>query len=302
MGLRIVARRKKRLDRYRNARIRDTAIRKILIPVWLVVLAVACCGARGGEGLPVGHPLLNPVRPGKTAKLFSFSAKFRFRWSGLDSGEAEINFASREDGNYAVWIEGSSRGIVRSLWKMDASYRGEGVKDGLVPLWFWQEERYARHRVWIDAKFSEKEVGRRRQREPSDETNPWKQFSVPGVRDLFSAMLLIRSLGLDCGETVGVLCFSGESFYWVEASGFGKETVRWNGRETAAWRVDIRAQRVETKGDKKGQLTPHGLFRGGTVWMSDDGLHLPFRGEAKLFWGTAQAEMESFSLNPTPHE
>jgi hypothetical protein len=237
---------------------------------------------------------LRPEKAGRAVELRSFAARFVFGWSNVPAGEAEVEFRTVGRDRYAVEAKGGTTGWVRSLWQLDATYEGTGGDRNLLTDRFSQREIYRRHRIELDAEFSPESARRKRQRRPSHEENAWRTYKLPGMRDVFATMLFVRSQPLRKGDEVVLVCFPGDTPYLVRVRSQGREKVSWQEKEIAAIRLDLRLQRIEGRGENKGELSDHRRFRRATIWLADDEYRLPLRAEVSVFVGFVYAELESW--------
>jgi hypothetical protein len=127
------------------------------------------------------------------------------------------------------------------------------------------------------------------------EQKPWKMTRLPGVRDLFAAMLAIRSQPLHDGDRLQFTIFPDQNPYLVDLRVEGREILRIGERKIPAVRFRIGIQTVATTGPEIGHLAPHKKFRSGRVWMTDDARRLPLRAEVDVFIGSVFAELAKVS-------
>lgn len=248
----------------------------------------------GQESPPIGEAgWLEEIRPdgaGRAVPLEPLKLRFEFGWSGIAAGWAEVGLEFPE-GFYEVRASGGSTGLARTLWKLDAEYAGRGSLPEFLPVSFTQVEKYAQHRIEIEARFEAGSVRRLRQRIPSPEKALWRSIQLPGLRDLAGVMLFIRSQPLEAGEEIVTLCFPGDAPYLVRIRSKGEESIVWSGESTRAIRLELELQRVGTKGEEKGQLLPHRRFRRASIWLSADAKRLPLRARADLIFGYVYGEL-----------
>lgn len=238
--------------------------------------------------------LLTPDRVGNAVPLRPFNATFVFGWSNVPAGEAKVSLRFPTGDRFAVEAEGSSAGLARRLWQLDATYEVEGNARNFVASSFQQREFYRRHRIELDAVFQNGGAKRLRQREPSPDRNKWREYAVEGMRDLAGTMLYIRSQPLRNGDRIVTLCFPGDNPYLVEIEVLGREKLEVAGEEVDSIKLALDLQRIETRGEDKGKLFPHRRFRSGTIWLADNDWRLPLRAEVRIFFGYVYGELESW--------
>ncbi len=192
-------------------------------------------------------------------------------------------------GRRAITAEGGPSGWVRSLWNYHARYFGEAGLQGETPSWFHIDEEVARGDFVSDAWFPGNAVLACHRF--LGETRPWWFTPLPGVRDLFAAMLEVRGLPLRDGDVIRLTVFPDRNPYLVELRVVGRDTLRIEGHPVKAARFSIRIWSIETTGTAIGRITPHKKFRSGRIWMSDDDRRLPLRAEVDVFIGSVFAEL-----------
>jgi hypothetical protein len=130
------------------------------------------------------------------------------------------------------------------------------------------------------------------------ETKPWEFTELPGVRDLFAAMLFVRSQPLREGDHLRLVVFPDQNPYLVDLTVAGHDRLTISGKKIMATRFTLRIQMIETRGENRGRLAPHRKFHSGRIWMSDDAQRLPLRAEVDIFIGRVFAEMVSCHTTP----
>ena len=188
---------------------------------------------------------------------------------------------------------GGPNSLIRKLWNYQALYVGESGDDGGVPSWFRIDEEVAKGDLLSEAVFGDGNVlaCHRFVWEPK----PWTFTRLPGVRDLFAAMLFVRSQPLRNGDRLRLTVFPDQNPYLVDLTVAGRDTLTILGKKTPAIRFTIGIRTIETRGPNAGRLAPHGKFRSGRVWMSDDARRLPLRAEVDVFIGSVFAELAKVS-------
>jgi hypothetical protein len=238
---------------------------------------------------------IGPETPGPFPLVRPFSGEFRFGWSDIEAASAKARLWYSGD-QMIVEVEGGTNGLARALWQVDATHKAVILKDGLKPVEFDQFEKYARKTITTEAVFKPDGLWRLRA-VPSDPKNvpKWKRIKVEPVRDILSAMFLIRSQVLNNGDRMGVVAFPGDSPYFVEVTVAKREPIRIAGALRNAIKLDFEIQRIDFK--NKDRLVPHGKFRSGSVWISDDEDRIPLRAEVDIFIGYVFGELESLQFD-----
>jgi hypothetical protein len=223
-----------------------------------------------------------------------FRATYRFGWEGVGAGGATVEVArgSAPD-QLRVVARGGPNSLIRKLWNYQALYVGEAGDDGGVPSWFRIDEEVAKGDLLSEAVFGDESVlaCHRFVWEPK----PWTFTRLPGVRDLFAAMLFVRSQPLRNGDRLRLTVFPDQNPYLVDLTVAGRDTLTILGKKTPAIRFTVRIRTIETRGPNAGRLAPHRKFRSGRVWMSDDARRLPLRAEVDVFIGSVFAELSTLT-------
>jgi hypothetical protein len=240
-------------------------------------------------------PRLHPTMPGDVQLPPSFQGVFRFGWSGVEAGRATAS-VGMEGPTVHVRVTGGTTGLARSLWKLDAVHESRFEVAGLRPLGFEQTERYSRRSIHTSATFFDGGAKRLRHVQPGPAAR-WKTIRLEPLRDVVAAMFFIRSQPLRKGETVTLLAFPGDSPYLVAVQACGRETLAFADVRREALRLDFRLQKVLMRKDELPLLEPHGKFRRGSVWLSDDALRIPLRAEVEVFVGKIFGELVSLRLD-----
>lgn len=190
---------------------------------------------------------------------------------------------------------GGPNGLIRKLWNYQAEYVGEAGVNGQLPSWFHIDESVAKGDYLSDAFFNANGDGNgggfMACHRFTWEKKPWTVAQLPGVRDLFAAMLLVRSQPLHDGDKVRLTVFPDRSPYLVDLRVEGRDTLMVLGKKVSAIRFSVMIQSIETQGPAIGRLAPHKKFRSGRVWMSDDKRRIPIRAEVDIFIGSVFAEL-----------
>ncbi len=236
---------------------------------------------------------LTPAAKVPFPKIVPFDAEYRFGWEGVGAGGAKVHVVSRANGRRFMSGQGGPNAWIRRLWNYQALYVGESGGNGELPCWFRIDEGVSRGGMLSEAYFNEEGfmTSHRGVKEPA---KPWDDWDVPRTRDLFSAMLFVRSQPLKNGDHLRLVVFPDRNPYLVDLTVAGREFVTVMGKEIPAIRFTLHIQTIETKGEHKGHLYPHRRFRAGRVWMSDDAKRLPVRAEVDLWIGRIFAEIVSF--------
>ena len=262
----------------------------------IAFLIVAQAARLGADASPYAafEKTLTALAEAPFATIAPFRATYRFGWEGVGAGGATVEVArgSALD-QLRVVAKGGPNSLIRKLWNYQALYVGEAGDDGGVPSWFRIDEEVAKGDLLSEAVFGDESVlaCHRFVWEPK----PWTFTRLPGVRDLFAAMLFVRSQPLRNGDQLRLTVFPDQNPYLVDLTIAGRDTLTILGKKIPAIRFTIRIQTIETRGPNTGRLAPHRKFRSGRVWMSDDARRLPLRAEVDVFIGSVFAELSTIT-------
>ena len=223
----------------------------------------------------------------------SFRAAFRIGWLEIAAAKAEAKLTANAT-EVSVHAEGGSIGLARRLYQLDATLDAVVRVPGLETVRSEQLEKYRKRTLLTEVAGSNGRLSTRRGWIGDNlEWNPVKIFPA---RDLFAAMLFIRSQPLARGDKVGVVAFPGDSAFFVEIESLGTEPLALGDERRDTLKLDLRISRVNTK--KGNSLEPHSKFRSGKIWLSNDADRIPLRAEVDIFIGYLFAEITSFEKLP----
>ena len=255
------------------------------------LLGAGCFSAAQGAADPYAawDGGLTPAAAVPFPAITPFTAEYRFGWEGLSAGGATVRVSAKVANHRQIFAQGGPNALIRKLWNYEAIYLGESGSNGEVPSWFHMDEGIPKGDLCSDALFENGSVYACHRL--IGENKPWERREIPGIRDLFAAMLYVRSQPLQNGDKLKLTVFPDQSPYFVELTVLGRDTIVVMGSHIRAIRFKISIQTIETHGEHKGRLAPHRKFRAGRVWMSDDARRLPLRAEVDVFIGQVFAEM-----------
>ena len=254
---------------------------------------IFCClaFARIAQPAPGWESTLTKDPPGNFPELRPIRTTYHFGWSGFTAGTGEMHFSKTADKRFQLEATGRSVGLARAWWKLDASYRGFANEETLRPLESKQIEIYRRKKLVTDLSFTDSGVTRARTEGTGAKSS--KTFNFPGLFDLHSALLYLRSQPLNNGSVYRIVVYPATSAYLTTVTVLGRERVTVRAGTYNAIKVDLQLKRV----GKKLDLQPHRKFRRATIWISDDETRVPVRIEAQIFVGTVFAELQAIRFD-----
>jgi len=296
-----------RMDSLQHCHSPALLVKRFLVAICFGILLCCVWGIPRLHSAPAFDPYhtwdqtLTPPSSSPFPAIEPFEATYRFGWEGVSAGGATVSVKIGDDAegkpNFSrrrINADGGPNEWVRKLWNYHADYQGEAEANGEVPSWFHMDESVSRGMMFSDAVFTPGAVFACHHL--TTESKPWLYTPLPGVRDLFAAMLLVRSQPLRDGDHLRLTTFPDRNPYLVDLTVAGHDTLRIMGEKIRAIRFTIAIQTIETMGPNIGRLAPHKKFRSGRIWMSDDACRIPLKAEVDVFVGSVFAEL--VEINP----
>ena len=245
--------------------------------------------------LPAWEASLSPEGVGPFSEIAPFSGEYRFGWSEIEAARVRAQ-VSYDDQRVFLHATGGTEGWAITLYQLDIVFSGEADRSSLETISSELVERY------IDRTVTERVNGEGgilrsyRATNPLGENPPkWKSVKVSPIRDLWAAMLYVRSQPLAIGDAVRTLVFPGGSPYLVDIISVGVEPLDILESRIDALKLDVKIQHVNTK--KGNTLEPHGKFRSGKIWLTAYSERMPLRAEVDIFIGYVFAEVVALHTN-----
>lgn len=228
--------------------------------------------------------------PGPFPPPRALVATYHFGWAGITAATAEAHFTKASSDRFQ--LEGSARttGFVRALWRMDVTHHAIADADSLRPVEMEQTENIRSKKIVTKLAFNAAGVSRTRiETKHGVTTSGTKQFDLPNLFDLHTALLYMRSQTLRQGSVHRIVVFPAASAYLATITVTGREKVSIPAGTFNAIKLDLQLKKI----GKKGELEPHRKFRRGTIWISDDSDRMLLRIYVQIFVGTVFAELQS---------
>ena len=230
--------------------------------------------------------------PGNFTAPPSMRLSYRFGWSGIQAATADIHFFSPTQNTFEVDASGATSGFPRTLFRLDVFHQATENKATLMPIHFFQEEKYRQETVKTNVDFEPDYVTGLREKIPSDRPSKPNVFKFRPVFDLTTALLWVRSPPLADGDTESLVVWASNAPYLATVTVVGRDTLKIGGQNQNAIKLDLKLKGI----DKKMRLKDHKLFKGGRGWLSDDDKRIPLRLEADIFIGYVFVELESIQV------
>lgn len=250
---------------------------------------------------------LTPTRPGHFPMIRPLKAYYRFGWSGITAARGTLEFARPRPGITKAEVEAHTIGAARALWRMDARAIAWGEIAGFRPVRVRQAEWYRGGTSLAAQEFNPQEVLRGKGATPGDPSPDFftnapadaerlrelthvraKPIKIPGLLDLQTAVLFVRSQPLAQGDVIRLALVQGNAPYLATLRVLGREQITVAGGTFSAIKVDLTLQDITNKLT----LASQKRFKHAYGWFSDDGDRLLVKLETAIFIGSVWAELE----------
>jgi hypothetical protein len=230
---------------------------------------------------------LSPPEPGGFPPLRPVTLNYQCGWAGLTAGHVDAQFSRVTADTCELDATAATTGLARALWRMDATHMARGNLLTLKPLTMRQQEVYRSQTVRTELDFDDDGV--ERLRVSTNDKNPArrKRYDFPNLYDLQTALLYVRSQKLETGDVYRIVVYPGTAPYLATVTVLGRERIKVKAGSYPAIKLDLRLERVM----RDMTLAPHGKFKRGTAWLSDDQDRLPLRLNAQIFVGSVWLEL-----------
>jgi hypothetical protein len=229
---------------------------------------------------------LSPPQPGSFPALRPMRVSYSFGWSVFTAAAATAELSQTND-LLRLDVKGGTVGVVRGLWRMDATSTALWQPDTLKPVSHTVTEVFQKKTVNLRLDFDAKGVTQTRTTR-SDETPQPKRLEFPNLLDMPTALMWLRSQPLRVGETYRCLTIPDTSAYLTELKIAGKEKLDVAGKRRDTIKVLLRVREV----DDKLALVPSKRFKEAFAWFSDDNDRLLLRVKAEVFIGNVWMELD----------
>jgi hypothetical protein len=221
-------------------------------------------------------------------------ARYGFGWSGFPGATAEVRLNKATGDRLQLDLTAHTIGLVRSLWKFDASHTSIIEAATLHPVAVKQVENVRKKKTVTDLSFGVDGVTSKVTETPGKGAKV-RRFEFPHLFDLQSALLYLRSQSLQERSVQRIVVYPATSAYLATVTVLGRERITVPSGTYNAIKFNLQLNKI----GKQGELEPHRKFRRATVWISDDPDRVLLRIEAQIFVGTVFAELQSVEFQNT---
>lgn len=248
--------------------------------------AICCALAVASTGVAADWQATVTKDPGTFPPLRPLQATYAFGWSGFSAATGEIHFTKPTEDHFQLDATGRTTGLARALWKLDATHYALADTETLRPIETKQTETYRWKKLITHLTFKSSGVKSER---TEGATTKSRDFDFPGLLDLHSAMLFLRSQPLKERGVYRIVVYPATSAYLATVTVIGREKILIRAGTYKTIKLDLKLSKI----GKNSELEPHRKFRHGTIWISDDTDRMLLRIEAQIFVGTVFAELQS---------
>ena len=218
-------------------------------------------------------------------------ARYGFGWSGFPGATADIRLTRAGADRLQLDVSARTIGLVRALWKFDATHTSIVEASSLRPVTVRQLENDRSERRLTELTFSPEGVVSKVTQTPGQGTKV-RRFDFPRLFDLQSALLYLRSQPMQERNVHRIVVYAATSPYLATVTVLGRERITVPAGKFNAIKFDLQLNRI-----KDGQLQPHRKFRRANAWLSDDADRLLLKIEAQVFVGSVFAELQSVEFD-----
>jgi hypothetical protein len=261
--------------------------RNALALFFLVSFCVTASGASWESSVTASSPPAFPnPRP--------MRAKYGFGWSGFPGATADVRLNKTAGDRLQLEVSAHTIGLVRSLWKFDASHTSVVNGATLHPMEVKQVENVRNKKTVTELSFGSGGVTSKVTETPSKSAGPKvRRFDFPNLFDLQSGVFYLRSQPLQERSVQRIVVYPATSAYLATVTVLGRERLTVPAGTYNAIKLDLQLSKI----GKEHQLEPHRKFRHANAWISDDPDRLMLRIEAQVFVGTVFAELQSVEFD-----
>ncbi|HEX3817970.1 MAG TPA: DUF3108 domain-containing protein [Chthoniobacterales bacterium] len=250
-----------------------------------ICAAIVSCSAFGASDWEKN---VTPSQRGSFPNPRPFRATYQFGWNDVVAATAEVDFG-KNNGRLQLIGAGQTIGVVRTLWRYSVQQRAVADAATLRPILMHQVDETRRKIITTDLAFNPQGVVRLRTDNKSKKPAKPKKFNFPGLFDLHTALLFIRSQPLTDGSVQRIVVYPATNAYLATITVAAHESVTVGAGTYKAIKLDLQLSKV----GKERELEPHRKFKRASVWISDDSDRLLLRIEGGVFIGTVFAELQT---------
>lgn len=263
-----------------------------------LITAILALGASTTLAAPAWNAQLTSGKPGSHPEIPPSTLVFTLSWKGIvQAGTCRLQFAPKgisKPGSLVIKSTASSQGVANVLFPYKHSFWSEVNNSTLQSRYFKATDDDGKETCVTTNRYF---TGRASVHEIATNSKTGivqtQTFTFPhNSRDIFSAILFIRSQKLNIGEEHTTLLLPFTSPYLLK--------VRCEAKEQHMGKDALRLSFAITKIDKSTNLlkTYKKLKKPVTLWLSDDADRVPLEIRAAVYIGDVRAVLTKFQKNP----
>ncbi|MDP4624783.1 MAG: DUF3108 domain-containing protein [Akkermansiaceae bacterium] len=261
-------------------------------------IAIFALSATAALSAPAWTTQLTSGKAGSHSEMPSCTLDFTMSWKGMvQAGTCRLEFAPpgvSKPGAMVIKSTATSQGAANALFPYKHSFWSEVTDSTLQTRYFKASDEDGKETCVTTNRYSPGSVSVHELATDSKTGAVQTQaFTFPHTsRDIFSAILFIRSQKLDVGEEHTTLLLPFTSPYLLK--------VRCEAKEQHMGKDALRLSFALTKIDKDtGELKVYKkLKKPVTLWLSDDTDRVPLEIRAAVYIGDVRAVLTNFKKNP----
>ena len=227
----------------------------------------------------------------------SFTANYLVTWSDVEAARVEAKCVSPASGTEIhTAIKAATTGGARLLYKLDATGTCVADRRTLRPVRFEQRQDASGKHNYTRVDFTSQEAVRTNVDPSAPPPDPSKSkprvFPYPGMYDMHSALLYLRSLPLADGDQKTFPVVAANTPYLVTVTVQGHERVKTRAGEYPAIVCSLAREKI----NKLGALEEHKGFKSARAWISDDKDRLLLKIETQVFVGSVNLELDKVTF------
>ena len=253
----------------------------------LVLCAGTALGANWESSLTTASPRTFPA-------LRPLQAKYRFGWSGFTGGSGEVRVSKASGGRLQVDAKLQTIGLVRTLFKYDATQTSTADAGTLRPLEVRMIENDRSKKIVTVCNYDSTGVTSRELETPGKNAAPTvRRFDAPNLFDMQTGLFYLRSQPLEERNVQRIVVYPGNQPYLATITVLGRERLTVPAGTYNAIKLDLQLSKI----GKDRELKPYKKFRRATAWIADDADRVLLRIEAQVFVGTVFGELQSVEFD-----
>ena len=224
-------------------------------------------------------------------------------WGSLEAARVESRCTAPEGGGeIALTVKARTTGLAHSLYPLDATHISVVDRRTLHPIRLDQSENASGKHLTAHVDFAPGEAVRtngsaaKGGSNPSGPVDPAKNrprhYRYPGLYDMNSALLYMRSLPMNTGDEKTVILMTASIPYLATIKVLGRGRVHVDAGDFPAIECSLALEKI----NKNGEVEPRKGFKSARAWLTDDANRLLVKAEADVFIGSVTLELEQVTF------